>query len=69
MERILEEYHPHLLLEIHPRQLKDMFRTSAGEVLRFLGKKHSYRLLPVDAPAIPAVPERNVTVWGDWMGA
>ncbi|MBR4252201.1 MAG: FkbM family methyltransferase [Kiritimatiellae bacterium] len=68
MERVLEKHHPHILMEVHPRQLKEVFQTSAGEVLHFLAERHSYRLLPVDTPVLPAAPERNVTVWGDWMG-
>lgn len=64
MESVLEKYHPHLFVEIHPLHLKKVFHSSAGEVLRLLTEKHHYRLVPVDSDSLE-IGDENVTVWGD----
>ena len=67
MKKVLEEYHPHILLEIHPRQLKEIFHSSADEVMSFLTEKYPYRLMPVDADTLEIPKNGNLTVWGDWV--
>lgn len=64
MEDLLQKYHPHLFVEIHPLHLKKCFHSSAEEVLRFLEGKHHYKLVPVDSDSLQ-IQDDNVTVWGD----
>ena len=64
MGKVLERYHPHLFVEIHPLHLKKVFHSSADEVLRLLQDKYHYKLLPVDADSLE-IRDDNVTVWGD----
>lgn len=64
MENMLQKYHPHLFVEIHPLHLKKCFHSSADEVLRFLTEKHHYKLVPVDSDSLQ-INDDNVTVWGD----
>lgn len=64
MEKVLERYHPHLFVEIHPLHLKKVFHSSAAEVLRILQEKHHYKLVPVDSGSLD-IRDENVTVWCD----
>lgn len=63
MEKVLEKYHPHLFVEIHPLHLKKVFHSSASEVLRLLTERHHYHLIPVDSDSLE-IHDDNVTVWG-----
>ena len=67
MEKVIKKYHPHLLIEIHPRQLKEVFNSSAEEVIDFLTKKYSYKLSPVDTDKVEIPKDGNITVWADWI--
>lgn len=64
MEKVLERYHPHLFVEIHPLHLKRVFHSSADEVLHLLRDKHHYTLIPVDSDSLD-IRDDNVTVWGE----
>lgn len=67
MENILKKYHPHLLIEIHPRQLKEVFNSSAEEVIQILTEKYPYQLTPVDKKTFEIPKKGNITVWCDWI--
>lgn len=67
MENVIDEYHPHIIIEIHPRQLKEIFHSSANEVMSLLTEKYSYNLIPVDKDTLEIPQEGNITVWGDWQ--
>lgn len=64
MENVLQRFHPHLFVEIHPLYLKKIFHSSADNVLRLLTEKHHYHLVPVDSTSLE-IHEDNVTVWCD----
>ena len=67
MEKVLKKYHPHLLIEIHTKQLREVFGTSAEELVELLTKKYSYKLTPVDKKKFEIPKTGNITVWADWI--
>jgi len=67
MDKTIKKYHPHLLIEIHPRQLKEVFNSSAEEVIDILTNKYSYKLTPVDSKTLDIPENGNITVWADWI--
>lgn len=66
MEKTLKKYHPHLIIEIHTRQLKEVFNTSALEVVKFLTEKYPYKFTPIDKEEFKIPEDGNITVWADW---
>lgn len=67
MEKILEEYRPQLVIEIHPYQLREVFHSSAEEVISFLTEKYPYRLTPIAAETLDIPQKGNLTVWCVWV--
>ncbi len=68
MEKTIKEYPPHLLIEVHPKQLKEVFNSSAEEVMNLITKTYQYKLTPVDRETLDIPSKGNITVWADWIG-
>ncbi|MBO4245531.1 MAG: FkbM family methyltransferase [Bacilli bacterium] len=67
MKKTINKYHPKLLIEIHPRQLKNVFNSSSEELFDYLTNDLSYELTPVDHDRLIIPKDGNITVWAEWI--